>query len=81
MNDTSPDINQLLTAGEIADLGGPSRRTLERLRQEGGGPPYVRWGVKIIRYRVSDYQAWLAANCFKHLAEERVSARNAGKRG
>jgi predicted DNA-binding transcriptional regulator AlpA len=81
MNHSSPDINQLLSADEIAALGGPSKRTLERLRQEGGGPPYVRWGQKLIRYRAIDYRAWLEANCFKHAAEERIFVSKLGQRG
>jgi predicted DNA-binding transcriptional regulator AlpA len=81
MNQPIPDINLLLNADEIAALGGPSKRTLERLRQEGGGPPYVRWGQKPIRYRAIDYRAWLEANCFKHAAEERILITKLGQRG
>lgn len=67
------DDDYLLTPREVGAAGGPPRRTLDRYRAEGGGPPYVRLGRKIIRYRVGDYRAWLGASTFAHAAEETVA--------
>ncbi len=34
-----------------------SRRTLQRWRQEGKGPPYVKLGRRVA-YRLADIEAW-----------------------
>ncbi len=35
---------------------------LNAARLKGTGPRFVRVGAKAVRYRVSDLEAWLAAN-------------------
>ena len=51
---------RLLTQSDAAKLLRLSERTLERLRLQGGGPPFVKAG-RSVRYRESDLDAWIAA--------------------
>ena len=50
----------LLTEEETATILQVHRATLSRWRQRGGGPPFVRLGPKLIRYRRSELRAWVA---------------------
>jgi excisionase family DNA binding protein len=43
---------------EAAKYAGCSHRTLEKLRQTGGGPVYLKIGRSVL-YRQSDLDAWL----------------------
>ena len=43
---------------EAANYAGCSPRTLEKLRQTGGGPVYLKIGRSVL-YRKSDLDAWL----------------------
>jgi excisionase family DNA binding protein len=49
---------ELLTQQQLADELQVSLRTLERWRQDGTGPAYIRVG-RSPRYRRSDIDAWL----------------------
>ena len=49
-----------LTPGELAEEWATSTRTLARLRADGEGPAYHRFGSQI-RYARSDIEAWAAA--------------------
>jgi excisionase family DNA binding protein len=49
---------ELLTQKQLADELQVSLRTLERWRQEGSGPAFIRVG-RSPRYRRSDIDAWL----------------------
>ena len=42
-------------------LGLPSARTLEAWRRRGYGPPFLRLSPRLVRYRASDLERWLAA--------------------
>jgi predicted DNA-binding transcriptional regulator AlpA len=42
-------------------LGLSSARTLETWRCRGYGPPFVRLSPRLVRYRASDIDRWLAA--------------------
>ncbi len=42
-------------------LGLPSARTLEAWRHRGYGPPFLRLSPRLVRYRASDIEQWLAA--------------------
>ena len=46
---------------EAANYARYSRRTLQRLRQEGTGPRYYQAGRRVL-YTREDLDAWLAAN-------------------
>ncbi len=50
----------MLTVHEAADYLRLSKRTLERLRVSGLGPKFVKCG-RVVRYRQSDIEAWIAA--------------------
>ena len=42
-------------------LGLPSSRTLEGRRHRGYGPRFLRLSPRLVRYRASDIDQWLAA--------------------
>jgi predicted DNA-binding transcriptional regulator AlpA len=47
-----------------------SRRTAQRWRVTGDGPPFVRLGPHKVVYRLSDVEKWAAARTFAHRADE-----------
>lgn len=49
-----------LSTGELAELLGVTKRTVENWRSNGKGPAYVKLGN--VRYGIEDVQAWLASN-------------------
>lgn len=53
--------DRLMTTNEAAPMLGYAPRTLMRWRVERGGPPFVRIGGRVVRYRESDLVAWIAA--------------------
>ena len=66
-----------LTEAEFAAryLNG-ARRTAQRWRVTGDGPPFVRLGPRRIAYREADCEAWAASRTFRHRAAE-LAARQA----
>jgi hypothetical protein len=46
------------------------RRTAQRWRVTGDGPPFVRVGPRRVIYRLSDCEAWAAARTHRHRAAE-----------
>jgi predicted DNA-binding transcriptional regulator AlpA len=50
--------------------------TLERWRQTGEGPRWMRLGARRIAYRLSDIDEWLDRCTYRHRADE--IARKAG---
>jgi len=53
--------NPFMTPVQAGDFVKLSWRTLERMRQKGGGPPFRRHG-RYIRYHIDDLEAWSKAN-------------------
>ena len=53
-------IRVLTTAQAAAALGVPPRR-LAKWRMRNDGPPFVRLGLKTVRYRPAALAAWIAA--------------------
>lgn len=47
-----------------------SRRTLQRWRVTGEGPPFVRLGLRRLVYRLADAEAWAQARTHEHRASE-----------
>ena len=41
-------------------ITGLAAATLESLRCKGGGPAFIKYGRRAVRYRVSDLDAWIA---------------------
>lgn len=55
-----PDIPQLVVnESEAAKLLQLSPRTMQRLRHQGGGPPFVRLTEHRIGYQVAALQDWV----------------------
>lgn len=48
----------ILTSREAADYTRLSETQIERLRQRGDGPPYIKIG-RAVRYRDGDIAIWL----------------------
>lgn len=64
----------LLTSNEAAEMLRISRRTLERLRVEGGGPRYLKVGGgkrSRVLYREGEILVWLERNSFGSTSEYR----------
>lgn len=57
-NDPKPD--DALTDKEAARITGLSYRTLQKLRWKGGGPPFVHYSSRAVRYRRGDVEQWVA---------------------
>ena len=51
---------QILTPAEAAALLRVNVVTLRRWRQAGDGPPVVRFGPRMLRYRRADIESWLS---------------------
>jgi excisionase family DNA binding protein len=54
-----------LTAGEAADYTGLSKSYLAKLRMctnKRSGPPFVKIGLRAVRYRRADLDVWIEAN-------------------
>ena len=64
----------------LAARFGVSTRQIQRWRDTGEGPNFVRVGVRSIRYRERDVAEWLERQTFAHRAAELAqrSSRNAG---
>lgn len=63
----------LLSSGEAASYLRMSKRSLEDLRYEGGGPPFIRLGRgrrSPVVYDLVDLNAWLLARKKGSTAEE-----------
>ena len=65
---SSPD--DLLSTQQLAMDFGLSFRTLENWRQNGGGPPYIRCGGRLVRYRRRDAADWLTARRYSSTSSE-----------
>ena len=68
-------LDDLVGTKDAAQYLNLSTRTLERFRETGGGPIYRRHGLKMVRYRRGDLEAWSSAQSYQHRAAE-MAARN-----
>jgi predicted DNA-binding transcriptional regulator AlpA len=59
-HDHAPRMELLVSDRELARLIGRSRSSIQKDRLTGNSIPFVRIG-RLVRYRLSDIQAWLAA--------------------
>lgn len=62
-------MDKVLTIEETAGALRLSRRTLERLRQEGRGPRYIRLSRQRIGYSEREIQAFLDTRVFRSTSE------------
>lgn len=60
MRTTNPEIPELLSQRQLAARLGVTTRTLERWRETGDGPAFIRVG-RLCRYQREDITIWLAA--------------------
>jgi predicted DNA-binding transcriptional regulator AlpA len=67
---TTSSTEIYLTEAEFADRYHLGRRTVQRWRQTGEGPPWCRLGQRRILYRLTDIEAWAAARTYQHRADE-----------
>ncbi len=63
VSDPRPISTALLTTAQAAKYLALGQRTLENWRCRGVGPAFVRLG-RVVRYRVSDLNAWLSVRTF-----------------
>ena len=72
---SNPEI--YLTEEEFAVRYRLGRRTVQRWRQSGLGPVWVRLGPRRVVYRLVDCEAWAASRTFAHRAAELAHAATA----
>ncbi len=63
-----------LTPTEAAAFLRLTPRRLMHLRTSGGGPRYIRVGLRRLLYAEADLLAWLDSRSFSHRAQETCSA-------
>lgn len=54
-------LPELISTAQFAKLADYHEVHCRRLRKQGKGPPYLRLRPTLIRYRLADVLAWLAA--------------------
>ena len=65
--------DRLLSDREVSQITGRARSTLQKDRVAGGGIPYVYVG-RLVRYRLSDLEAFIAALPVRRSTSEPVTA-------
>jgi hypothetical protein len=58
---TASIIPLIVSEGEAAKSLRLAQRTLQRMRLEGGGPPYIQLSERRIGYSVVALEAWIAS--------------------
>ena len=53
-----------LSPKRLAEQTGISEKTWERMRQNGGGPPFTKTGSKRICYPIVELDKWFAAHTY-----------------
>lgn len=53
-------LTPAMNTEQAASYCGLASATMEGLRCKGGGPRFVRYGRKAVRYLLSDLDAWMA---------------------
>jgi len=59
------------TTKELATRWHMSERTLEKMRQDGNGPPYIKCCRKVL-YDTAAVDAWMAAHTVAHTSDATV---------
>ncbi|HEV7267243.1 MAG TPA: hypothetical protein VGN83_20360 [Falsiroseomonas sp.] len=67
---SSPVSEEFITRDQFCARYRISKRTEERQRLRGDGPPFVRVGPRRILYRLKDCATWEAGRTFAHRAAE-----------
>ena len=66
----TPNVEVYLSEAEFASRYHLGRRTVQRMRRVGGGPPWCRLSARRVLYRLTDCEAWAAARTYRHRADE-----------
>lgn len=74
---SAPDT--ILNETQVRDATGLSGRTLQRLRLEGGGPPFVRLTPGRVGYSRRALEAWIASRTFASTSAETAAATREGR--
>ncbi|WP_170979440.1 AlpA family transcriptional regulator [Roseomonas sp. HF4] len=61
---------ELWSEDAFCEVTGTPKRTAQRWRSTGEGPPYVRLGPRRIAYRPEDVARWLESRTYRHRADE-----------
>lgn len=82
------ESERLMTRAEVEERFGISRRHLEQLAYQGGGPTMVKIGNRGVRYRPQDVRDWIEARTVAHTSapvepapQRRGAVANGGRRG
>ena len=67
--DAAPS-GRAITTAEAANYTGLAAATLEKLRCSGGGPRFVRYSRRAVRYRVPELDAWMGARTVASTSEK-----------
>jgi hypothetical protein len=70
MRDLGLDQPEFLTESETARMLRSSERTMQRLRQQGSGPPYVRLGLRRVLYPKCLLMAWAGTHQNNCMADQ-----------
>lgn len=62
-----------LNTDQASTYTGLATATMEKLRCIGGGPRFIRYGRKAVRYAISDLDAWMASRTVGSTSE-RIAA-------
>jgi len=68
--------NSLIDEDDAAKFLSLSKRTLQKFRNCGGGPQYIRISSRCIRYRRDDLRAWSEERAFNNTSEYLPAATN-----
>jgi predicted DNA-binding transcriptional regulator AlpA len=75
------DADDLMTTAQVAAWLGVSMIWLHIGRMRGYGPPFVRMGPRLIRYKRSDVLEWLAERAYRSTGEYARRGRNRSRVG
>lgn len=68
------DTTRYLTEAETARHLKASRRSLQRWRVDGNGPPFIRVGARRVLYDADAIARWTDGRTFAHRAAELTAA-------
>lgn len=68
--------SDLLNTRDAAQYLGLSPATLGTWRSIGGGPPFVRYSARCVRYRRKDLDVWVASRVARNTADETEAERS-----
>ena len=64
-----PGLRPALNTEQTSVYTGLAEATLEGLRSRGGGPRFIRYGRKAVRYLVADLDDWMAKRAVASTSE------------